>query len=132
MLKAKKLNKFYSRFPRKPLHVINNTSLEIPETGIIAVIGASGAGKTTLINTISGLDSFKSGSISFDDVKLNRDKTHVADKLRMKNYGFIFQNYYLLENETVYENVKISLDAFDLSESEKKKRKSRNCVISAE
>ena len=122
MLKAKKLNKFYSRFPRKPLHVINNTSLEIPETGIIAVIGASGAGKTTLINTISGLDSFKSGSISFDDVKLNRYKTHVADQLRMKNYGFIFQNYYLLENETVYENVKISLDAFDLSESEKKKR----------
>ena len=122
MLKAKKLNKYYRRFAKKPLHVINNTSLEIPETGIIAVIGASGAGKTTLINTISGLDSFKSGSISFDDVTLNRYKTHVADKLRMKNYGFIFQNYYLLENESVYENVKISLDAFNLSESEKKKR----------
>ena len=122
MLKAKKLNKYYRRFAKKPLHVINNTSLEIPETGIIAVIGASGAGKTTLINTISGLDSFKSGSISFDDVTLHHYRTHVADKLRMKNYGFIFQNYYLLENETVYENVKISLDAFDISESEKKKR----------
>ena len=122
MLEAKKLNKYYRRFARKPLHVINNTSLQIPETGIIAVIGASGAGKTTLINTISGLDSFKSGSISFDDVTLNHYKTHVADKLRMMNYGFIFQNYYLLENETVYENVKISLDAFDLDESEKKKR----------
>ena len=122
MLKTQKLNKYYSRFGKKPLHVINNTSLEIPETGIIAVIGASGAGKTTLINTISGLDSFKSGSISFDDVTLHRYKTHVADQLRMKNYGFIFQNYYLLENETVYENVKISLDAFNLSENEKKQR----------
>ena len=122
MLEAKKLNKYYRRFARKPLHVINNTSLQIPETGIIAVIGASGAGKTTLINTISGLDSFKSGSISFDDVTVRHYKTHVADKLRMKNYGFIFQNYYLLENETVYENVKISLDAFDLDENEKKKR----------
>ena len=122
MLKTKKLNKFYRRFGKKPLHVINNTSLQIPETGIIAVIGASGAGKTTLINTISGLDSFKSGSIAFDDVKMTRYNTHVADRLRMKNYGFIFQNYYLLENETVYENVKVSLDAFNLSEAEKKKR----------
>ena len=122
MLKTNKLHKYYRRFGKKPLHVINNTSLQIPETGIIAVIGASGAGKTTLINTISGLDSFKSGSISFDDTKMTSYKTRVADKLRIKNYGFIFQNYYLLENETVYENVKISLDAFNLSESEKKQR----------
>ncbi len=122
MLKTTKLNKYYHRFGRKPLHVINNTSIEIPQTGIIAVIGASGAGKTTLINTISGLDSFKSGSIEFENVKMNHYSNRIADKLRMKNYGFIFQNYYLLEKQTVYENVKISLDAFDISESEKKKR----------
>ena len=122
MLKATKLNKYYRRFGKKPLHVINNTSLEIPDTGIIAVVGASGAGKTTLINTISGLDSFKNGKISCDDVTVKHYRTHVADKLRMKNFGFIFQNYYLLEGETVYENVKVSLDAFSISESEKKKR----------
>ena len=122
MLKVKHLHKFYHNFAHKPLHVINDTSLEIPETGIIAVIGASGAGKTTLINTISGLDSFKSGTIEFDDTKMNHYRTSVADRMRMKNYGFIFQNYYLLEKQTVYENVKVSLDAFDISEEEKKKR----------
>ena len=122
MLKVKKLNKYYHRLGKKPLHVINNTSLEIPNTGIIAVVGASGAGKTTLINTISGLDSFRNGTIAFDDVSVKHYRTHVADKLRMKNFGFIFQNYYLLENETVYKNVKISLDAFSISENEKKKR----------
>lgn len=122
MLKVKKLNKYYHRFGKKPLHVINNTSLEIPETGIIAVIGASGAGKTTLINTISGLDSFRNGSIAFDDIKVKHYHNRIADKLRMKNYGFIFQNYYLLENQNVYENVKVSLDAFSISEEEKKQR----------
>ena len=122
MLKAKKLNKYYHNFGHKPLHVINNTSLEIPETGIIAVIGASGAGKTTLINAISGLDSYKNGTIEFDDIVMKHYKTSIADKLRMKNFGFIFQNYYLLENQTVYENVRVSLDAFDISEKEKKER----------
>ena len=122
MLKVKNLHKYYHNFGQKRLHVINDTTLEIPETGIIAVVGASGAGKTTLVNAISGLDSFKSGTIQFDDVEVNRYHTSIADKLRLKNYGFIFQNYYLLEKETVYENVKVSLDAFDISESEKKKR----------
>ena len=122
MLKAEKLNKYYRRFGQKPLHVVDNTTLEIPETGIIAVVGASGAGKTTLVNVVSGLDSYKSGTISFDGETMSHYSNHIADKLRLKNYGFIFQNYYLLEKATVYENVKIALDAFDMSESEKKKR----------
>lgn len=122
MLKVEKLHKYYHNFGRKPLHVIDNTSIEIPETGIIAVVGESGAGKTTLINTISGLDSFKKGTISFDDVIMKHYSNHKADKLRLQSYGFIFQNYYLLEKQTVYENVKVSLDAFDISEEEKKKR----------
>ena len=122
MLKVKNLHKYYHNFARKPLHVINDTTIEIPETGIIAVVGESGAGKTTLINTISSLDSFKSGEIAFDDLKMHHYHNRKADNLRLENYGFIFQNYYLLQNQTVYENVKISLDAFDISEAEKKKR----------
>ena len=78
MLNVHKLNKYYHIRGRKPLHVIDNTTLEIPEKGIIAVVGESGAGKTTLINTISGLDSFKSGKISFDDVSMTRPEYESA------------------------------------------------------
>ena len=122
MLKVNKLNKYYHNFGRKPLHVINDTTIEIPENGIVAVIGESGAGKTTLINTISGLDAFKSGEISFEDAIMKHYRFSLADKIRIKNFGFVFQNYYLLDKNTVYENVKVALDSFDLSESEKKKR----------
>ena len=85
MLKTKNLHKFYHTLGHKPLHVINDTTIEIPNTGIIAVVGESGAGKTTLINAISGLDSFKSGTIEFEDVIMTHYQNKVADKLRMKN-----------------------------------------------
>lgn len=122
MLKITNLNKYYRRKKNTKLHVINNTTLEIPESGIIAVVGRSGVGKTTLLNAISGLDKFKSGQFDYDGKILNKYKFNEFDALRMANYGFIFQNYYLSKDKTVYENIIQTLALFDLSESEKKER----------
>ena len=54
MIKVTNLNKYYNRRKSNELHVINNTSLELPETGLVCILGESGSGKTTLMNTISG------------------------------------------------------------------------------
>ncbi|MCR5564429.1 MAG: ATP-binding cassette domain-containing protein [Gammaproteobacteria bacterium] len=122
MIKVEKLNKYYKQGLFKKLHVINNTTLEIPKSGIIAVVGKSGVGKTTLLNTISGLDNFKNGTISFNEEKTDHYDSKFADKLRMEHFGFVFQNYYLLKDRSVYDNVNLSLDSFKLTEDEKKER----------
>ena len=122
MLKITNLNKYYHTGFLKRLHVVNNTSIEIPDKGIIAVIGKSGVGKSSLLNAISGLDDFKDGSIEFNGTKLTKYDPKKSDKLRMENFGFIFQNYFLVKDKTVFENVCESLDNFSLTNEEKKKR----------
>ena len=101
MIKIESLNKYYNKGSQNEIHVINNVSLELPESGVIAIYGKSGCGKTTLLNAIGGLDTYASGKIIIDGITLDKD----IDVIRNKYIGYIFQNYYLNRNETVYENV---------------------------
>ena len=101
MIKIESLNKYYNKGSQNEIHVIDNVSLELPESGIVAIYGKSGCGKTTLLNAIGGLDSYDSGSICIGGEKLDKN----IDLLRNKYIGYIFQNYYLNKKETVYENV---------------------------
>ena len=116
MIKINKLNKYYNLGKNNEIHVINNTSIELPSTGLISFIGSSGSGKTTLLNTIGGLDKANSGSISYDDIKFNKYHMNQIDKYRKCNIGYIFQNYLLLENESIYNNLKIALDIIGVTD----------------
>ena len=80
---------------------MNGISLSLPESGMIAIFGKSGCGKTTLLNTIGGLDSLASGSIEIFGENLAND----PDIIRNRYTGYIFQNYNLNVGETVFENV---------------------------
>ncbi len=110
MISLKKLNKFYNKGKSNEIHVINNTSLDFPETGLVALTGPSGCGKTTLLNVIGGLDSFQKGQIVFGDQVINKYKPLQWDILRNKKVGYIFQNYNLVLSKTVYENVELALN----------------------
>ena len=119
MIKVTNLHKYFNKGRQNEIHVINNTSIEFPETGLVAITGPSGCGKTTLLNIIGGLDKFAKGQIDFDGTIINRYKALEWDVLRNKSVGYIFQNYNLLTDKTVYENVEISLNMAGLYEKDK-------------
>lgn len=116
MIKINNLNKYYNKGKTNEIHVINNTTIEFPEKGFVFLLGPSGCGKTTLLNCIGGLDSFQSGTIKYDNQVLSSSK---LDEYRIKNIGFIFQNYCLFTDKSVFDNLKFVIDIFDISEEEK-------------
>ena len=108
MIKLENVNKYYNRYKKNEIHVINNTSLKLDNTGLVALLGPSGCGKTTLLNAIGGLDKVTSGKIYIDGKKLPRNSNKV-DKIRNLNIGYIFQDYYLVDSLSVYDNVALAL-----------------------
>jgi len=110
MISLKNLNKYYNKGKSNEIHVINNTSLDFPETGLVALTGPSGCGKTTLLNVIGGLDSFHDGEIVFNDQVIKRYNPMKWDMIRNEKVGYIFQNYNLVLSKTVYENIELALN----------------------
>lgn len=128
MLKLEKINKYFNRHKKNEIHVIDNTSLEFGESGLVALLGPSGCGKTTLLNTIGGLDKINSGRIYINGKKMPRFGSHKKDKLRVMNIGYIFQNYNLLDNLTVFENVALSLKMIGIKNRFEIKKRVNYCL----
>lgn len=88
-----------------PTHALNGISLEIKKGEIVVILGASGGGKTTLLNVMSGLDTITSGKIYYEEQEISKFSDPKITTFRKENLGFIFQTYNLLEHLNVYENV---------------------------
>lgn len=116
MIKIEKVNKYFNRFRKNSNHVINNTTLTLEDKGLVALLGPSGSGKTTLLNAIGGLDKINSGSIYIDDKKISSRFSSKVDKIRNLNIGYIFQDYKLVDNMTVYDNVALSLKTIGIKD----------------
>lgn len=122
MIRVNKLDKYFNKGKNNENHVLKEVSLELGEKGLVCILGESGSGKTTLLNTIGGLDTFRSGSVEVDDVVLKKYEQKKVERLRNQKFGYIFQNYYLLQDYTVAYNVKLALNVFDLTEEQKDER----------
>ena len=129
MVKVTKLNKYFNKKKNNEIHVINDVSFEFPQTGLISIVGESGSGKTTLMNVLGGLDDFESGVITIDNTDITKYNSKKIDRIRNEKIGYIFQNYLLLPQRTVYENLEIVLNMYDLSNEEKIER--MNYVLKA-
>ena len=117
MIKANNLNKYFFRRKRNEIHVINNVSIDLPEKGLVVLFGPSGGGKTTLLNVLGGLDK-ADGSICFFGSDFDKYKMGKWDKLRTYDIGYVFQNYLLVEELSVYENIKLTLDMIGITDKE--------------
>lgn len=109
MIKLHNLEKYFNRNRSNEIHVVNDITLELPKTGLVVLLGPSGSGKTTLLNVIGGLDKVHSGTIDFDGIEMKRYKGNQWDDIRNEHIGYIFQNYNLLNDQTVYDNIALTL-----------------------
>lgn len=108
--------------------VLDNINLKLPKEGLVIIKGPSGCGKTTLLNLLSGLIEFN-GDISIDNKHINLMNQNQKDEFRLKNYGFIFQDFKLFENESVLNNIMLPLEAVSSSSRESKIRKCKDLAI---
>lgn len=119
MMEIRNLNKTYDKKSRNANHVLHDVSLTLPDTGFVCIVGASGCGKTSLLNAIGGLDDFDNGSISTGNTTITRSGTSAYERERNNNFSYIFQNYYLLSEHSVAYNIYLGLHSLDLSHKEK-------------
>lgn len=123
MLSIKNADKYFNRHKRNQVHAIDNTSLELDSNGLVALLGPSGCGKTTLLNTIGGLDKLRRGNIYINDKKITSKIVYRVDKIRNLNVGYIFQDYKLINNMSVYDNVAIVLRMIGIKDNKEIKKR---------
>ena len=99
---------------------LNNVNLTIPQGKFIVILGASGSGKSTMINMLGCLDRPTSGKILFNDTDITAFNKREMTAFRGENIGFVFQSYNLLPDLTALENVEFSTELANLSRTEDK------------
>lgn len=116
MISVKNVNKFFGE-----KQVLKDVNIEINEGEIFGIIGHSGAGKSTVLRCMNGLEPYQEGSVKVDGKEVKDLNEKEMRELR-KDLGMIFQHFSLLERKTVFENVALPLECFGYSKAEKEKR----------
>lgn len=101
---------------------LNEVSLEIKRGEFVAIMGPSGCGKSTLLNILGTLDSPTSGKYYFDDKEIDKMSESQLTAFRKGNIGFVFQNFNLIDELTVYENVELPLVYLNNKKSDRQQK----------
>lgn len=124
MIKLINVNKYYQSGSEK-IHVIKDLNYEFPNTGLVFVLGPSGSGKSTLLNLLGGLDKPDSGEIWIENRKMSSFSKKEYNYYLNSYLGFVFQEYNILKDLTLKENIKLSLQL------QKVKKKEANEKVNA-
>ncbi|KRM36221.1 ABC transporter ATP-binding protein [Limosilactobacillus pontis] len=108
MIKLTNINKYYRQGDHR-FHVLHDINLSVDQGELVAIIGESGSGKSTLINIIGFLDDDFSGTYFYEDHPIHDYTRKQFSHLQNQNVGFVFQNFKLIREATVAENVALPL-----------------------
>ncbi len=110
MIEIKNLTKEYKSSRNQTCTAINNLTLTLPSTGMVFVVGKSGSGKSTLLNMLGTLDNITSGEIIVDGLNLKNCSFSTLEEYRSSYIGFVFQDFLLLDEFTISENIGLALN----------------------
>ena len=118
MIELRKLEKYYESGAGKT-YVLRRITLDIKQGDFVTIMGPSGAGKSTLLAILGMLDSSWQGEYYFLSEPVHKMKPRDRVELNKRYIGFVFQQYHLLDNLTVYENLDIPLSYRNIKRSER-------------
>lgn len=109
LLRIKNIQKYYGSNNNNIVKALDDISFDVNEGEFLGIMGASGAGKTTLLNCISTIDNVSAGYITLKGQEITMLKDKMLARFRRENLGFIFQDFSLLDNLTIYDNIALAL-----------------------
>jgi putative ABC transport system ATP-binding protein len=112
--------KIYNKGEKNEFVALKDINLTIENGEFVAITGTSGAGKSTLLYVISGIDNYENGSCQIDGIELKILNDKKMSKMRNKQIGFVMQDFALIDDFTVLENVMVPLH-FDKMSTKKKR-----------
>src|SRR5712664_3592346 len=119
MIRLRNLERNYPLGHGKFFYVLRDIDIEVAEGEFVSIMGPSGAGKSSLLHILGMHDHGWSGEFFLGEAPIHQLKAKERAALRNEQIGFVFQNYHLLDDLTVYENLDIPLSYRSVSKSER-------------
>lgn len=121
MIEIKNLNKYYQSGGER-VHALKDINIKFPNKGLIFILGPSGCGKSTLLNQLGGLDKADDGDIYIEDRALSSFSKKDLNNYLNSYLGFVFQEYNILKDLNLYENISLPLELQNVPKKEIKQR----------
>jgi putative ABC transport system ATP-binding protein len=122
LLHIQNIQKYYGSNNNNIVKALDDISFDVNKGEFLGIMGASGAGKTTLLNCIATIDTVSAGHIILENNDITTLKNKMLAQFRRENLGFIFQDFSLLDNLTIYDNIALALTINGVSSIEIKRR----------
>jgi ABC-type lipoprotein export system ATPase subunit len=119
MIKLRRIERFHPLAKAKFFYVLRDINIDIEEGEFVSIMGPSGAGKSSLLHILGMHDHGWSGEYFLGDAAVHHLKAKERAALRNEQIGFVFQQYHLLDDLTVYENLEIPLSYRKVNRSER-------------